>query len=110
MSNTNNSTSTRLDAATKTRTAAIEQSRSEERNRTYIGYIRSYKSYIDSKRQLMDTNDFQSSFDLYNQEVGAFPYVSVKACEEFFIEVVYPRPISRYSAMKYVYAIAALAK
>jgi hypothetical protein len=71
------------------------------------------QSYIDSsKRQLMDTSDFQSRFDLYNQEVGASPCVtSVKAsCEEFFIEDFYPCPISQYSAMKYVYAIAALAK
>lgn len=35
--NTNNSTSTRLDVAARTRPAVIEKSRSEEmRNRTYI--------------------------------------------------------------------------
>jgi hypothetical protein len=63
---------------------------------------------------MVDTSDFQSSFDLYtNQEVGASPCFtsSVKAsCEEFFVEDFYPCPISQYSAMKYVYAIAALAK
>ena len=101
---------TRINAATRTRTAVDEQARNEERNRTYVGYMKTYKSYIDSKRENMNADDFKTCFNLNNHVVGASPYVSVKACEEFFVDIVYPRPISRYSAMKYVYAIGALAK